>query len=41
MPSLRPKLIEPRWLDMVWSSALVQAATETGLDCFSETGPGS
>lgn len=38
-PSLRPKLIEPRWLDMVWSKALAQAATETGLDCFPDTCP--
>ncbi|WP_155448204.1 DUF29 domain-containing protein [Allochromatium palmeri] len=38
-PSLKPKLLEPRWLDMVWSKALAQATTETGLDCFPETCP--
>ncbi len=38
-PSLKPKLSEPRWLDMVWAKALAQAVTETGLDCFPETCP--
>lgn len=38
-PSLAPKLQEPRWLDMVWSRALAQAVSETGLDCFPEECP--
>lgn len=38
-PSLRPKLNEARWLDMVWSRALAQAVTETGLNAFPETCP--
>ncbi|SDY29603.1 protein of unknown function DUF29 [Allochromatium warmingii] len=38
-PSLRPKLSEPRWLDMVWTKALAQAITETGLNCFPEVCP--
>ncbi|MBK1718950.1 DUF29 domain-containing protein [Thiocystis violacea] len=38
-PSLRPKLLEPRWLDMVWSKAVAQAVSETGLDSFPETCP--
>ena len=38
-PSLRPKLLEARWLDMVWSKAVAQAVSETGLDCFPEDCP--
>jgi hypothetical protein len=38
-PSLRPKLHEPRWLDMVWARAVAQAVNETGLDCFPEQCP--
>ncbi len=38
-PSLRPKLAEPRWLDMVWAKAVAQAVAETDLDCFPETCP--
>ncbi len=33
-PSLKPKLLEQRWLDMVWAKAVAQAVSETGLDCF-------
>ena len=33
-PSLTPKLQEPRWLDLVWTRAIAQAVSETGLDCF-------
>lgn len=40
-PSLAPKLEEPDWLDMVWSRAVAQAVTETGLDCFPEVCPWS
>lgn len=38
-PSLRPKLEEARWLDMVWTKAVAQAVGETGLDCFPEACP--
>lgn len=38
-PSLRPKLQEPRWLDMVWARAVAQAVNETGLDCFPDACP--
>jgi len=38
-PSLKPKLLEPRWLDMVWARALAQAVAETGLDCFPDACP--
>jgi len=33
-PSMRTKLVEARWLDMVWTKAVAQAGSETGLDCF-------
>ncbi|WP_295385186.1 DUF29 family protein [uncultured Thiodictyon sp.] len=36
-PSLRVKLDDPRWLDMVWARAVALAVTETGLDCFPDT----
>ena len=38
-PSLRPKLDEARWLDVIWSKAVAAAVSETGLDCFPETCP--
>jgi hypothetical protein len=38
-PSLKPKLLEPRWLDMVWARAVAQAVAETGLDCFPDACP--
>ncbi len=38
-PSLKPKLQEPRWLDMVWARAVAQAVNETGLNCFPEECP--
>lgn len=33
-PSLRTKLNEPRWLEVVWAKAVAQAVAETGLDVF-------
>lgn len=36
-PSLRAKLAEPRWIDVVWSKGVALAVSETGLDCFPET----
>lgn len=38
-PSLRPKLHEARWLEVVWSRAIAIAVSETGLDCFPEACP--
>ena len=38
-PSLKPKLDEAKWLDMVWAKAVAQAANETGLDCFPDVCP--
>lgn len=40
-PSLRPKLKELRWLEMVWLKAIAQAANDTGLDCFPDDCPWS
>lgn len=38
-PSLAPKMQEPLWLDMVWTRAVANVVTETGLDCFPEDCP--
>jgi Domain of unknown function DUF29 len=38
-PSLRTKLREERWLDMVWSKAVAQAGNETGLNCWPSACP--
>ena len=38
-PSLRGKLSDARWFDMIWSDALAQAANETGLDVSPEVCP--
>jgi len=38
-PSLKGKLTDPRWFDMVWAKALAQAASETGLEVFPEDSP--
>lgn len=38
-PSLKLTLQEPRWLDMDWSRAVAQAASETRLDCFPDACP--
>lgn len=35
-PSLRGKLDESKWVDMVWSKAVAKAVSETELDCFPE-----
>jgi hypothetical protein len=35
-PSLKAKLNDPRWFDVVWAKALAQAVSETGLDLFPE-----
>ena len=33
-PSLRVKLGDPRWIDVVWSKGVALAVSESGLDCF-------
>ena len=38
-PSLRAKLVESRWLDMVWSKAIAQAFDETGIDNLPDACP--
>lgn len=38
-PSLKSKLTDPRWFDMVWAKALALATSETGLDVFPEVCP--
>lgn len=38
-PSLKPRLHDPRWLDLVWTKAVGRAAEETGLDVFPEVCP--
>ena len=35
-PSLRGKLTEARWIDLVWTKGVALAVTDTGLDCFPE-----
>ncbi|MCX7096571.1 MAG: DUF29 domain-containing protein [Methylococcales bacterium] len=37
VPSLKAKLIDAEWLEIVWGDAVYQASKETGLDCFPET----
>ncbi|QWA14077.1 DUF29 family protein [Sodalis ligni] len=36
--SLRSKLSDPEWIDVIWSRAVAIAASETGLDCFPDEG---
>lgn len=38
-PSLAPKMQEPLWIDMVWTRAVANVVTETGLDGFPEDCP--
>lgn len=38
-PSLKTKLNDAAWLDMIWAKALAQATVETGLDVFPESNP--
>ena len=40
-PSLRGKLVDARWLDVVWAKAIAQAGDETGLDQWPEVMPWS
>ncbi|ANS44690.1 DUF29 domain-containing protein [Serratia inhibens] len=36
-PSLKGKLADADWLDVIWSKAVALATTETGLDVFPES----
>jgi hypothetical protein len=38
-PSLKTKLGDAAWLDMVWARALAQATVETGLDVYPDICP--
>lgn len=38
-PSLRVKLDEARWMDMVWARGVAQAASETGMADFPDACP--
>lgn len=37
-PSLKTKLEDEDWLDVIWSKAVALATTETGLDVYPEAG---
>lgn len=39
VPSLKAKLGDAEWWEIVWGDAISQAAKETGLDCFPESCP--
>ncbi|MDD5084225.1 MAG: DUF29 domain-containing protein [Candidatus Moranbacteria bacterium] len=41
VPSLKPKLTDPEWLEGVWADTLTLAITETGLDVFPDDCPWS
>jgi len=41
VPSLKPKLSDPEWVEAVWADALAMAIKETGLDNFPEASPWS
>ncbi|TAN71852.1 MAG: DUF29 domain-containing protein [Methylobacter sp.] len=41
VPSLKAKLDDAEWLEIVWGDAVYQASKETGLDDFPETRPWS
>ncbi len=38
-PSLKSRLGDTEWLDLVWDNAITQATSETGLDIFPESCP--
>jgi hypothetical protein len=38
-PSLKAKLNDAAWLDVIWAKAIAQAVSETGLDVFPEACP--
>ncbi|MBF0467523.1 MAG: DUF29 family protein [Desulfamplus sp.] len=37
VPSLKTKLNDPQWIEIIWGDAVYQASKETGLDIFPET----
>jgi len=37
VPSLKAKLDDAEWLEIIWGDAVYQASKETGLDDFPET----
>ncbi|MSP27471.1 MAG: DUF29 domain-containing protein [Methylococcales bacterium] len=39
VPSLKTKIADAEWLDIIWSDALTIAIKETGLELFPETCP--
>lgn len=41
VPSLKPKLKDPEWLEAIWSDAVTIAINETGMGGFSEACPWS
>jgi hypothetical protein len=41
VPSLKPKLSNPDWLDAIWSDAVTMAINETGMGGFPELCPWS
>ncbi|SJM93351.1 DUF29 domain-containing protein [Crenothrix polyspora] len=41
VPSLKPKLNDAEWCEIIWGDAVYQAGKETGLDDFPETCPWS
>ena len=38
-PSLKSRLTDPSWFDVVWAKALAQAVAETGMDVFPDVCP--
>lgn len=40
-PSLKDKLTDQEWLDVIWTKAVAQVVTETGLNGFPEACPWS
>lgn len=41
VPSLKAKLNDAEWLEIIWGDAVYEASKETGLDCFPESCPWS
>jgi hypothetical protein len=41
VPSLKARLDDAEWLEIIWGDAVYQASKETGLDSFPETCPWS
>ncbi|MCI0655404.1 MAG: DUF29 domain-containing protein [Methylococcaceae bacterium] len=41
VPSLKAKLNDAEWLDIIWGDSVYEASNETGLDCFPEICPWS